>query len=79
MHVGWTLGGGLEWALSRNLSIKAEYLYVNLGEEHHKFVGTARSGLVSVGGGMFDYRSDGMHQEIDLHTVRLGLNYRFGG
>jgi outer membrane immunogenic protein len=26
--VGWTVGGGLEWALNRNWSVKAEYLYV---------------------------------------------------
>jgi outer membrane immunogenic protein len=28
---GWTVGGGLEWALSRNWTVRGEYLYVNFG------------------------------------------------
>lgn len=31
--VGWTAGAGVEYALIRNMSIKAEYLYYNLGDE----------------------------------------------
>jgi outer membrane immunogenic protein len=30
-NVGWTAGGGIEYAFTRNWSVKAEYLYVNLG------------------------------------------------
>ncbi len=30
-QVGWTLGGGAEYALTNNWTIKAEYLYYNLG------------------------------------------------
>lgn len=30
-RVGWTVGGGAEWAFGSNWSVKAEYLYVNLG------------------------------------------------
>jgi outer membrane immunogenic protein len=32
-RVGWTVGGGLEWALMGNWSVKAEYLYYNLGTD----------------------------------------------
>ena len=28
---GWTVGGGVEWGLSGNLTAKVEYLHVNLG------------------------------------------------
>ena len=31
-HGGWTVGGGLEYAILPNWSIKAEYLYVDLGK-----------------------------------------------
>jgi len=30
-NVGWTLGGGVEAAIDQNWSVKAEYLYVDLG------------------------------------------------
>jgi outer membrane immunogenic protein len=31
MHVGWTIGTGLEWMFAPQWSVKAEYLYVDLG------------------------------------------------
>lgn len=34
-RVGWTVGGGIEKMLNRNWSVKAEYLYVDLG--NHTF------------------------------------------
>lgn len=30
-RTGWTVGAGLEYSLTRNLSLKAEYLFVDLG------------------------------------------------
>jgi outer membrane immunogenic protein len=30
-QVGWTAGGGVEWAFTPNLTAKVEYLYVDLG------------------------------------------------
>ena len=32
MATGWTAGGGLEYAVWQNISVKVEYLYVNLGK-----------------------------------------------
>ncbi|MGQ4273297.1 outer membrane protein [Terrihabitans sp. B22-R8] len=34
-QLGWTAGGGVEVGLSQNLSVKGEYLYVDLGEEDY--------------------------------------------
>lgn len=33
VHYGWTLGGGIDWAVSPQLIIRAEYLYDNYGEK----------------------------------------------
>jgi outer membrane immunogenic protein len=64
-HLGWTLGGGAEFALSDNLSLKAEYLYVDLGEEEVFDDDIANIGNVHV------------DQDLSFHTVRAGLNFRF--
>lgn len=33
--VGWTIGGGFELGLTKNISAKAEYLYVGLGSDNY--------------------------------------------
>ena len=68
---GYTVGGGIEHAFAGNWSVKAEYLYFDLGRETVNVAVIAGSG----GGGTgYDtrFRNDG-------HIVRAGLNYRFGG
>jgi outer membrane immunogenic protein len=60
-HFGWTVGGGLEAAVTENISVKAEYLYVALDGEDY-FDGAVAGG--------FDADSD-------FHIGRVGLNYRF--
>src|SRR5262245_32833622 len=43
-HTGWAAGAGAEYMLGSAWSIRAEYLFVDLGEDKHQFVGTAHSG-----------------------------------
>lgn len=62
---GWTIGGGAEYAISDSLSVKAEYLYVDLGSHEGRFLYND--------GGPFNLKSD-----IKFHTVKVGLNWRFG-
>jgi outer membrane immunogenic protein len=66
--VGWAAGGGLEYALSRNWSVKGEYLYIDLG----KVSSTADSDTAPGFGLTVNSAS-----RATLHTVRAGLNYKF--
>jgi outer membrane immunogenic protein len=58
---GWTVGGGLEWALAGKITAKFEYLYVNLGSVN---CGVACGvGPVNV--------------DFATNIVRAGVNLRF--
>ncbi len=77
-HTGFAVGGGVEQKLDSNWSIKAEYLYYGLGEEDYAFPGTK----VKEDGEPYpdgDKPVDEFNStDIDFHTVKIGLNYRFG-
>jgi outer membrane immunogenic protein len=60
---GWTVGAGLEYMFAPNWSAKAEYQYYNFGST------TFTSGPAPIVGTR--YRDDD-------HTVKVGVNYRFG-
>ncbi|UOK69630.1 MULTISPECIES: outer membrane protein [Ancylobacter] len=38
-QTGWTVGGGVEYALTNNWTIKGEYLYMDLGEDYYDSIG----------------------------------------
>ncbi|MDJ0931544.1 outer membrane beta-barrel protein [Breoghania sp.] len=40
MTAGWTLGAGVEAALTNHLTARAEYLYADFGNETFDFGGT---------------------------------------
>lgn len=63
---GWSLGGGLEYALRPHFTVKAEYLYVNLG--HFKTTSSPGPGFA----GFFEQREYSIRED----AIRLGLNYR---
>jgi outer membrane immunogenic protein len=60
-NIGWTVGGGAEFALAGNWTAKGEYLYVDLGELN---CGVANCGAPA-------------KVEFTSHIVRAGLNFRF--
>jgi outer membrane immunogenic protein len=60
---GYTVGAGLEYIFAPNWSAKAEYQYYNFGST------TFTSGPADITGTRF---------RDDEHTVKLGVNYRFG-
>jgi len=67
-RVGWTIGGGVEWAFAPNWSAKAEYLYLNLGGMSV----TALNSSPLAPDRVFAYTAD-----LKANLVRGGINYRF--
>ena len=70
-QVGWTVGGGLEYALGNHWSIKAEYLYYDLGDED----ATQNKLIFGVPQGPPFF----VHYnfETTANIVRGGLNFKF--
>jgi outer membrane immunogenic protein len=66
-EAGWTVGAGLEYAVAPNWTTRIEYRYTDYGQ-----LTDTPSAAVVPGG--FGYRNN-----VDFHTVRLGLSYKFGG
>ena len=60
---GWTVGGGVEWKLNPNWSIKAEYLHFDFGDYTHWVYDTGSTAF---------WRT---HTNPTLDTVKLGFNY----
>ena len=69
-RVGWTIGGGVEYAITNNITIKGEYLYADLGSSRFNnianttspfFSGTTVSGKIGYNASIFS----------------AGVNYKF--
>jgi outer membrane immunogenic protein len=67
---GWTIGGGLEWKVAPQWSVKAEYLWVDLGNLNSTI----------------NYNFPGVTSSLTAHVhndsyniARAGINYTFGG
>ena len=58
-HLGWTIGGGVEYKFAPEWSLKAEYLYADLGtfKDNSTIPAITRT------------------SDITLNTVRVGINY----
>jgi outer membrane immunogenic protein len=67
VKAGWTLGAGVEAALGNNWSVKAEYLYIDLGS--HTISAANPTGF----GPLVVNQSFNIRDNI----VRAGINYRF--
>jgi outer membrane immunogenic protein len=62
-QIGWTIGAGVEVALSQNWTAKGEYLYVDLGNQSCP---VASCGVVVAG-----------PVPLTENVVRAGINYKF--
>ena len=48
-RVGWTIGGGVEYAVTNNITIKGEYLYADLGSSSFNSLGNTASAIAFPG------------------------------
>ena len=63
-NVGWTVGAGVEWRFAPQWSVKAEYLYVDLGSITNTIGAFGAGTLTST------------YKEQD-NIVRAGINYKW--
>jgi len=70
-RVGWVIGGGVEYAITNNITIKGEYLYADLGS----------SNFTSAGNGFAAANFPGVtvnsHFDYNASIFRAGVNYKF--
>jgi outer membrane immunogenic protein len=62
-RVGWTVGGGVEYAFDPNWSIRAEYRYTDFGGFNEYLVNT--------------YPGDYVHLHVYDNEVEVGFSYKF--
>jgi opacity protein-like surface antigen len=74
--LGWTLGAGVEMALSPMWSLAAEYNYLHFSG--HGMATPATSSVTTGDGEVSTVPSSFSNITQNLHLVRLGLNYRWG-
>lgn len=64
-NIGWTAGGGVEIGVTRNWSVKGEYLFTDFGQNAMTLVDP-------------NYPAkSGRNFDTTFHSVRAGINYRF--
>ncbi|HEY2248673.1 MAG TPA: outer membrane protein [Bradyrhizobium sp.] len=71
---GWTVGGGGEWMIAPKWSIKAEYLFIDLGTAGYTQV--CITAVCTAFAPPPTYHTD---LRVREHVARVGLNYHFGG
>ncbi|MDB5604778.1 MAG: porin family protein [Bradyrhizobium sp.] len=73
VRVGWTAGAGAEWLVSGSWSVKAEYLYLDLGHADYADACISPAGVCGVAAPPA-YQTSVTTRE---HIARIGINYHF--
>jgi outer membrane immunogenic protein len=72
-ELGWTIGGGLEYApWNNNITLRAEYLYINLGGGD-----TVNVVALNSNGGAAPSSIAAVYNRTDFSVVRGGINWKF--
>lgn len=73
-RTGWAAGAGIEYKLTSNWSIKAEYLYADLGNTSYNSIATTATGATPNPGATITH-----NHTLEDNIARVGLNWHFGG
>lgn len=65
-RVGWTVGGGIEYAIDNNWSIRAEYRYADLGRVNYAITGLPAP-----------FNTLGFSKRITENIATAGFSYKF--
>jgi outer membrane immunogenic protein len=81
VRAGWTVGAGGEWMFAPNWSVKAEYLYYDLGSVNYA---TALSQVCTgvacaINGGVFVSTTGVTSLRYNGSIARVGVNWHFNG
>jgi outer membrane immunogenic protein len=68
--LGWTLGAGIDYALTNNWIVSAEYLHIDLGSMNV-------SSLATTGGGFTRSATFNFSTKLTSDIVRAGIAYKF--
>jgi outer membrane immunogenic protein len=71
--IGWTVGGGMEYAFTDNWTAKIEYLYANLGNDNGNSNGWVCNGVDCLNGVTWN----GGNRRANINVMRVGVNYKF--
>jgi outer membrane immunogenic protein len=80
IKAGWTVGGGAEFMLTRNWSLKAEYMYLDFGSVSTAgsiTCGPAQAAACAAFDPAVTPSPFSSSADLTAHTARVGLNYRF--
>ncbi len=67
---GFAVGGGFEWMLDRNWSVKGEYLYIDFGS-------VTTTAQITIPGAGLSPNTLATSADVTAHVARLGFNYAF--
>lgn len=87
-RLGWTVGGGIEYMITPNWTIRAEYLHLDFGTANGTGVNAVPTGVLgnllctagqTVLTGPATYTGCSISSRLTAEVVRAGITYKFGG
>jgi len=77
LRPGWTAGGGIEWMFMTHWSIKAEYLFYDLGRVNYQLSHLRNFSHATTPPTLFTDTAPSSTTRFDGNIVRGGLNFHF--